>query len=225
MGFLIVETPAPVDDSIFGTVTVIDAAAGLAVSMSTAFYSSTIPTNPDFSGIDGNTVLPAPIGATGYKVISWFPTSLVDTSWFVIPLGDRVTMGGGGGIRRALTLRSPVLPAPGIAGAYDLDERFLSGGKISPVRCFGLITRADLLQPGVDVSTQGGGWTAVASTTVTLAVNDSVDPGGIYPPGPFLMIAAQRSTALGPVRTTLHREPDLTPCFSGSGFGVDCPGF
>lgn len=225
-GFLIVETNTPVVDSIFGTETVIDSAAGLAVSMSTAFLSSTIPTNPDFSGIDGSTVLPPPIGPTGYKNVSWFPTNIAETSWFVIPLGGRAAMApsGGGGLRVGLTPRSPVLPTPGLGGAYDLDEHFFSGSKITPVRCFGYINRNDILQPGTDAAVAGGGWMAVASSPLTLAASDPVDPSGSYLNQPFMMIAGQESAALGTPKMTVHREPDLTPCFSGSGFSVGCGG-
>jgi len=225
VGFLIVETNTPVVDSLFGTTTLIDSAAGLVVSLSTDFLSSAIATNPDFSGIDGAAVLPG-IGATGFKALSWFPTDIIDTSWFVIPLGDRVTMAppGGGGIRRAIVPYAPVLPAPGVQGAHDLDEQFFSGGKTAPVRCFGYIDRDEILQPGTDLATAGGGWTAVASTLLTLPASDLVDPSGSYTPGPFLMIAGQVSAALGAPMMTVHRVPDLVPCFSPAGFGLTCPG-
>src|SRR5712691_4049340 len=117
---------------------------------------------------------------------------------------------GGGGIRLGLRTFTDHVPAPNLQGAYDLDEQFFSGGKAAVVRCFGLITRADLLQTAVDTSTVGGGFTFVGAngSTVTLAATDTVDPGGVYNPTPFSLFKLQNTSALGSPKSTVHREAD-----------------
>jgi hypothetical protein len=162
------------------------------------------------------------VGLYGFKNAAWYPTSVVSTSWFILPLSRRATMapGGGGGIR--LALRTTSNNTATSQGGYDLDERFFSGGALVPVRCFGFITRADLLGSGsgTDLSTLGGGFTWVAGNGPgqTLAVTDAVDPGGAYFSVPFSMFKSQTTTALGTTKSAIHQEADHEPCFSPNGF-------
>jgi hypothetical protein len=113
-----------------------------------------------------------------------------------VPLGDRATMAGSDGIR--LALRTATNSAPNLHGAYDLDERFFSGGKQPVVRCLGLLTRSDVLQSDVDASTLAGGFTFVAGngTPVTLPATDAQDPGGVYTPVPFSLFKSQSGVRL-----------------------------
>src|SRR5262249_15344389 len=103
VGFLIVqEFGVPSNGGFFGTAAVVDAVWGLVWSYCTGFSSSS---NGNFSAIDGGNysgaapVGPGGVGASGFKSATWFPTSLVATSWFVLPLGDSATMNSSDGIR------------------------------------------------------------------------------------------------------------------------------
>jgi len=228
VGFLIVEITNRVASAfLFGTATVVDMASGLAFSYSTNFFTSSVSPNPDFSAIDGGRysggapVGPGGVGFSGFKAASWYPTSMVTTSWFVLPLGDRSTMAppGLGGIRLGLRTATDHVPR-NAQGAYDLDERFFSGGKSVSVRCFGLITRSDFLQAAADVSTAGGGFTFLASngSTVILPITDTQDPNGVYNPAPFMLFKVQSTSAFGSPKATMHQEPDHDPCFNSFGF-------
>ena len=212
VGFLIVEQNAASLSFLFGTATVIDSATGLTFSYSTNYLTTATGAglNPSFAAIDGGDFDFGTVTNTGFKSISWYPVSIVTTSWFVLPLSDRATMSSGEGFRLALM---PRIEATGLGGAFDLDEAFFSGSKTAPVQCFGLITRGDLLQPATAAATDGGGFTAVVSTTLTLSAADSVDPGGVYGPGSFSMFKVQATSALGSPRSTVHQEPDVYPCF------------
>jgi hypothetical protein len=228
VGFLIVEQNIPGSGAyLFGTAAVIDAAAGLAFSYSTNTFTAFPAANPNFTAIDGGRynggIAPGPttVGFSGFKNVAWYPTSVVTTSWYILPLSTRSVMspGGGGGIRLGLRTATDHLPAPNLEGAYDLDERFFSGGRRTNVRCFGVINRTDILGPDVDISTAGGGFTFLAANgaTVTLGATDTQDPGGVYNPSPFMALKIQSTTALGGVRSAIHQEADHDPCFNPTG--------
>jgi hypothetical protein len=183
--------------------------------------------NPTFSAIDGGKysggapVGPGGVGLSGFKNATWYPASVVTTSWFVLPLGDRATMTPalGGGIRLALRTATDHLPSPNLHGAYDLDERFFSGGNVPLVRCFGVLTRSDLLPSATALATVGGRFTFVAGSgdPVTLPGPDPLDSGGVYTAGPFSLFKFQTTTALGAPAVATHKEPDHNPCFNPDG--------
>ncbi len=239
VGFLIVEQNIATGLGgayLAGTAAVIDSGTGLTFSYSTQFTTAAISPNPDFSAIDGGVygggapVGPTGVGFSGFKAATWYPTTAVATSWFVLPLSTRLIMApsGGGGIRLGLRTATDHLPTPNLQGAYDLDEHFFSGGKSTTIRCFGVVTRGDLLQGAVDAATAGGGFTFVVSNgaTTTLAATDAVDPGGVYNPTPFTLIKLQSTSVLGSPKATEHAEPDHNPCFNPSGvFAGNCAGY
>lgn len=232
IGFLIVDQSTSPDGPaglIYGTAVIVDSASGLTWSYSTNYLNSDIFPDPDFSGIDGHTFIVAgdDFSPTGAKVATWYPASLVTTGWYVLPLssGSVMASAGGGGIRLGLQAFDPVT---GSEGAFDLDEQLFSGGRRTPVRCLGIVTRADLLQPGVLATTDGGGWSLIAGvlgpSPLILSPTDPVDPGGVYGPEPFTMFKIQSATALGALKTTVHQEPDLFPCFDPTEFNpIVCP--
>jgi hypothetical protein len=201
IGFLIVEQLA--SNSVLGGVeTVIDAATGLFWSYSTQWSTNT---TADFGGIDGNN--PSE-GTFDLKYLSWYPSSIVTTSWYVLPLSTRAVMApsGGGGVRLGLRTKTDHLPTPALEGAYDLDEAFFSGGRRPVVRCFGFLTRADFLQPGVLAATAGGGYTTIQSVAVTVGTDSFVS-------GPYTVFKLMFSTALGAPMSTLNQECDHQPKF------------
>ncbi len=212
IGFLIVEGSPSADltgaRNLFGWATLIDAASGLAWTYSTGFYNNFRTSDPFFGAISSSEFT----DPETEKVVSWFPVSVMTTSWYVLPLGFRSAMAvpGGGGIRLALKTDNDATDS---AGAVDLDEQFFSGGKTTLVRCVGIITRSDFLQAAVVASTDGGGWTIIEDTTSTTSVTDPVDPDQDYGRHPYLMFKIQSSTALGSLRTTINDEPDQDPQF------------
>ncbi len=199
VGFLIVEG---IDDCEFfhGWAVVVNAATGLHYAYSSHDLRGSPTIDPSFVGLDAG---------SDFKFTSWYPASLVTTTWYVLPLGLRSAMapGGGGGIRRGLTTYTDHIPASGLAGAYDINEHFFSGGKQVPIRCLGFMTRPDFLMPAVVASTDGGGWTSFFSVAITLPLTDPDDPGGPYVTGNYLLYKIQSTTALGGVKTTVSREP------------------
>lgn len=211
-GFLIISEPLGTDAYLYGWETVVDSASGLTWTTSTdfltagtAFLGDTDPLG-DFSRIDGSLG-----GFADRKFTSWYPTSIVTPSWFVLPLSSGSTMAptGGGGIRRAIRT-SVDHGIGGVAadtqGAFDLDEQFFSGGKTVTVRCFGFFTLADLLQPGVVAATAGGGQLSVIKTSATVGTD-------VFDPGAYLLYRVMSTTALGGTKTTINREPTHSPSF------------
>ncbi len=204
VGLLIVEGE-PTGDltatfGLFGYAIVIDGASGLFWAYSTAFYAVNSDSNPDFSEISTE-------DSNSKAEVTWYPSNIVTTSWYVLPLGTRSAMAAG--IRRGLTAAEP-------AGAFDLDENFFSGAKTTLVRCLGFITRGDFLQGGVVASTDGGGAATVEGTSATTSTTDPVDPDKSYVPGTFLLFRIQSTSVLGPTFTTIHQEPERNPGFDPS---------
>jgi len=240
--FLIVEPVVAKTVFLFGTAAIIDAANGLAVSYSTNTLTATTTllspnvasgVNPDFTAIDGGVygpggqggalVGPTGVSYSGFKNVAWYPTSVVTSSWFILPLSTRSTMipSTGGGIRWAGRAATDHLPSGNLFGAYDLDERFFSGGNVARVRCFGVLTRASILSGGSDGQTVNGGFTFLAGsgTNVVIApVTDTNDAqGGTYNGQPFIALKFQTTTALGAIKSAVHQEADHSPCFNPSG--------
>ena len=243
-GFLIVEPNAPTGAFLFGTAAVVDTANGLTASYSTNFFTSNANAgpNPDFTAIDGGADGAGPpigvggVSFAGLKNFTWYPTSVVTSSWFILPLSSRANMApaGGGGIRWAGRAISDHLPSPNIQGAYDLDERFFSGGNVVRVRCFGVLTRASFLNGASDISTAGGGHTFMAGSGTAVVIAPATDTndaqGGTYIGQPFTALKFQTTSALGAIKSAVHQEPDHTPCFNPAGafptpFGTSTLGF
>lgn len=157
-GFLIVEDgnglAADVADSRrHGEAIVIDTASGLALSY-TAIPGGDYQPDANF----------APAGTATEYVTSWFPRSLVTTSWYAIPLGVRTAMtpNNPGGIRATIY---PVTN-PANAGAFGRQENYTSGSRVNDLRCFGQFGLDELL----DRPFAEGGWMSIA------AVNQDTNP-------------------------------------------------
>ncbi len=210
--FLVVEplgnnTAAEISTRIelFGWAEVIDTAANMTLAYSSAGLGVNDSTVPNFATSN--------VGNTWHRW-SWYPTSLVTTSWYVLPLGlsSAMTPPGGGGLRATITASNGTL-----AGAYDRDEQFWSGSKVAPVRCLGFVTRADVLQPATITQTDGGGFLYAESfATTATAPTDPDDPSATYAGIQQLNYKVQAATAatgLAP-RTAINREPTLDPSYA-----------
>ncbi len=185
---------------VWGWAEVIDTVGNLNLAYSTDTFSSNTDVDPNFTNLSGS-----------WTAWSWYPTTMVTTSWHVLPLGLRSAMSPPitGGIRGGIEAWDG---NPANAGAYDRDERFLSGGLVKTIRCFAIVNRANLLAPAVVSATDGGGWMyeGPASVVVTTPALDPDDPGATYNPmGDHLVHKIQAATAatgMAP-RMTINREP------------------
>lgn len=190
-----------------GWAEVIDTAANMTLAYSTSGFGVNDSSNPDFALSNVGTV---------YQYISWYPTAFVTTSWHVLPTGllSSMTPAIGGGLRVAVSAHHY-----GVGGAFNRDEAFISGTRTSAVRCFGVVTRNDLMQPGTVTATDNGGWSFLYSdgfTTVTLPPTDPDDPGGFYGEQEVVTHRVQTATAatgLAP-RTAINREADWAPTYN-----------
>lgn len=190
---------------VWGWAEVVDTAANLTLAYSTNNLSVNDSTNPNFatSGV-GNT----------WHRWSWYPTTFVTTSWYVLPIGAVQTMSPvtGGGIRAVVQASNGIS-----AGAYNRDETFISGDRIATVRCLGIVTRSDMLQPATVTATNDGGFLYAESFgSVTTAPTDPDDPSATYSSAEQLNYRIQSATAAAGVgtRTAVNREPDLDPGYA-----------
>ncbi len=202
-GFLIVEDgnglAADVPDSRrHGEAIVIDTASGLALSY-TAIPGGTNAANPDFS-----TAITSP-----EYVTSWFPRSLVTTTWYAIPLDVRTQMtpNNPGGIFATIY---PVTN-PANAGAFGRQENYTSGSRVNNLRCFGHFGLDDLL----DRPFAEGGWMSIAAIRqadgdFALPPNYAAADGGNSGTQAFALWKLQVSGELGIGVSTLNAaEPRL----------------
>lgn len=185
----------------WGWAEIIDTAANLNLGYSTHNFSNDVNSNPDFANISG-----------AWTAWTWYPTAFVTTSWHVLPLGTRSNMSaatGAGGMRGAIEAWDGLAAN---AGGYDRDERRYSGANRKTVRCFAIVNRGNLLQPGVISATDNGGWMYVgpAGAAVATSATDPDDPSATYAPmGDNLVHKIQAATAAAGVgvRQIISREP------------------
>jgi hypothetical protein len=206
IAFLIVE-PVPVGPqvpnmaNVFGWADVIDTANNMTLNYSTDKLNNSDDSNPNFINLD-------PI--TGWRVASWYPTTYVDTRWHILPLGARSAMApmGGGGIWTRLYATGN---DPNTDTAYDRDEMGWSGNLNTCVRCFGIISRSDILMPGPIAATNNGGFTFLEDTGPFPSCAASGTESGS-----FLVHRIQTATAasgLAP-RMGINKEPMVWPNFA-----------
>ena len=193
----------------WGWADVIDTANNMSLTYSTQNFVNDL-TGTSFTNVG------API-----ITLSWYPAAFVSTSWHILPLDTALNMSPAatpGGLRAALLAWDGTAAT---TGAYNRDEVFTSGAKRIPIRCFGVVTRNDMLEANGINESANGGWAHLesADANITLLANDSVDPGGIYTntnPNTFanwslLVHRIQTATAAAGVgvRTGINREPQF----------------
>lgn len=209
IAFLIVDFPAAsgvgapddADDSniarLFGWAEVIDPAANLTLAYSTHDFLNDANAAADFSNLSGSVA-----------AVAWQSAAVVTTSWHVLHLGAKDAMFTDGGIRGAVEAGRGGMRA----AAYDRDENPFSGSRSTPVRCFAIITRGDILTATTAAATDNGGWTYLgASADVAPVVPDPDDPVALYMPAGNTLVHRIQSTTpaatgLG-IRSAVNREP------------------
>lgn len=146
---------------LYGEARIIDTTTGLYFGYSTddlhtmaMFDQDATPLFSDPSGPDSGTT----------KVLSWFPTSIVNTSVYVVPLSSEWNMAYTGNVRTHVklvggdTIRNGVLEASTFGGHYNNNELFQSHETPRGVTCFGSITRDQLVGSLNNAWSANGGW-------------------------------------------------------------------
>jgi hypothetical protein len=100
--------------------------------------------------------------------MSWYPTSVATTSFYILPLADEGTMGYLG---NATVTYAATGPAPFFYGHYNNNEGFQSSTTTVPVTCFGTVSREAMLGTlNAPWSVNGGwaNWVRTAGATAAL---------------------------------------------------------
>lgn len=181
---------------LWGWAEVISTSTNMTLAYSTHNTGVNDSTNPNFATSN--------VGNTWHRW-AWYPTTMVTTSWYVLPLGPLLTMVNGG-------IRTQVQGSngAGLGGAWDRDEHFISQGKAGLVRCFGFLTRADVLSPGAILATNDGGWLYAESFGSTTVGTDTYNGNQMLN---YRVQTATPATGLAP-RTAINREPALDPSYA-----------
>lgn len=203
--------------NLFGWAEVIDTGANLSLAYSTHNFvdasAYAMADRANFANL-----------STGAVVLSWYPTTMVTTSWHVLELAvigsasGSMSPASGSFLRRGYTVSGTYNNSTN-GGAYDRDELFWSGSKTTRIRCFGIVNRGDLLGSGVDANTVSGGWTyLVGANAGSAPPNDAQDPDGSYSSAGtnYLVHKIQAATSAAGVgaRMAINREPSKAPTFT-----------
>lgn len=174
---------------LYGEARIIDTATGLYLGYSTNDLHTLSAAVPDFvvatgEGPDANTTGPA---LYVNKLLSWFSTSAVDTTWYVLPLGTETAMA----FTNTTTITYQVQNSNSSAGGhYNNNEVFRSSTATFTAPCLGTVSRATLLDPIVATHSVNGGWgTFVRTAGATNALvysNEVLQPGVFGGAGQFV---------------------------------------
>jgi len=136
--------------TLHGDAHIIDSASGLFMAYSTEDLHTANSANPAFGSTAG------PDGGLPNKVLSWYPTSVVTTAFYILPLDTETAMGYGGASTATYAVTGP-LPA-GFFGHYNNNEGFQSSTTTAAVTCFGTVTRDAMLGTLNAPWSVNGGW-------------------------------------------------------------------
>ncbi len=202
-----------------GEAVIIDIASGQTMAYSTTNLNTNTSANPDFTinntgvagGPEAANTAADPDGAGGFNStypVSWYPAAIVTTGWFVAPLGTRLEMTPAlpGGLVAAYAMYETTYAQ---TGAYNINEQFVSGGLVTEVTCLGVLTRADLLQGGALIHSNGGGYAHLAVFNDNVAAGLAPLGGTAATPHKSLVYKLQSTSALGVPVATVTREARL----------------
>ncbi|MBK7001878.1 MAG: hypothetical protein IPH35_18455 [Rhodoferax sp.] len=190
---------------LYGEARIIDTQSGLFFGYNTDDLHTTgigADNTPDFSDPSG----PDSSATSNFtKVLSWFPTSIVSTSIYAVPLNTEWEMGYQGRVRTHFTLVSAdikntstgrVEPAV-FGGHYNNNEVFQSGQKTVGVTCFGSITRDALVGDLGKAWSTNGGWANLYSPGHATA--------GTTPSQNAVVFKQESTSALGGTQSFMSR--------------------
>lgn len=176
------------DYPLYGEARIVDTATGLYLGYTTNDLHTAASGNPDFAAAAGTgpdaSLTPA---LFPNKVLSWFSTGAVDTTWFVLPLGTENAMA----FANTTTITYQVRNSNGATGGhYNNNEVFRSSTASFTAPCIGTVSRAALLDPIVATHSVNGGWgTFIATAGATNALvykNEVLMPGMLGGVGQFV---------------------------------------
>jgi len=176
---------------LYGEARIVDTATGLYLSYSTNDLHTTAGANPDFAvatGAGPDATFGAPGTLHVNKLLNWFSTGAVDTTWFVLPLSDEATMG----FANTAAITYQVRNSFGTNGGhYNNNEVFRSSTANFAATCIGTVNRATLLDPIVATHSVNGGWgtfvrTAGTANNALVYSNEVLQPGMLGGLGQFV---------------------------------------
>lgn len=176
---------------LYGEARVVDTATGLYLGYSSSDLHTLAAGNPDFAVATGQgpdaSVAPA---LYVNKLVNWFSTGAVDTTWFVLPLNTEALMAFAAPPAQTITYQVQNAAAGGVGGHYNNNEVFRSSTATYTATCIGSVTRAALLDPIVATHSVNGGWgTFVRTAGATNALvykNEVLQPGILGGVGQFV---------------------------------------
>lgn len=151
---------------LYGEARVIDTTTGLYFGYSTddLHTSAFVDDKPQFADLSGPD-MSTPDSATTDKVLSWFPTSIVNTSVYLVPLHHEWHMAYNGNVRTHVKLAGGdtkgadgMIKYSTFGGHYNNNELFQSHETPRGVTCFGSITREQLVGSLNNTWSANGGW-------------------------------------------------------------------
>jgi len=166
---------------LYGEARLIDTATGLFFGYSTDDLHTLGAANPSFAVATGNGP-DATVGAPGVlhvnKIVNWFSTGAVDTTWVTLPLNTEAVMG----FTNTNTITYQVRNSNGVTGGhYNNNEVFRSSTASHTATCLGSVTRAALLDPIVATHSANGGWGTFVRTAgdanALVYKNETLMPG------------------------------------------------
>jgi hypothetical protein len=176
------------DYPLYGEVRIIDTATGLYLGYTTNDLHTTASGNPDFAAAAGTgpdaSLAPA---LFPHKVLSWFSTGAVDTTWYVLPLGTETAMA----FANSTTITYQVQNSNQTAGGhYNNNEVFRSSTATFTAPCLGTVNRSTLLDPIVATHSVNGGWgtfsRTAGATNALVYKNEVLMPGMLGGLGQFV---------------------------------------
>lgn len=173
---------------LYGEARVVDTLTGLYLGYTTNDLHTVASGNPDFIDAAGNgpdaSVAPA---LFPHKVLSWFSTGAVDSTWYVLPLGTETTMA----FTNTTTITYQVQNSNQTAGGhYNNNEVFRSSTATFTAPCLGTVNRSTLLDPIVATHSVNGGWgtfsRTLGATNALVYKNEVLQPGMLGGVGQFV---------------------------------------
>lgn len=176
---------------LYGEARVVDTATGLYLGYSTNDLHTLAAASPDFAAATGE----GPDASTAPalyvdKLVSWFSTGAVDTTWHVLPLNTEALMAFAAPPAQTITYQVQNAAAGGVGGHYNNNEVFRSSTATYTATCIGSVTRSTLLDPIVATHSVNGGWGTFVRTAGTANAlvykNETLQPGILGGNGQFV---------------------------------------
>ncbi len=176
-GFLIVESSPSAEGDFYGQMIVVSVSEGVLTAYKGLNNPASVAAG-DWSNISTS--------HAGF-LMSNYPASAVDTSWFVLVTGT--VMDNPLGWTGAVTLNN------GFTNVWDRDEHPRSGSVPKKITCSAVITRSDIMSAAQVVQSDNGGlwWETVTPDPLTTATG-------------ALMMKIESSSALGSPMTAISSE-------------------